>query len=285
MQTITFECEIITPMFLAGADGITPELRAPSIKGVMRFWWRAMNGHLSLSQLKEREGIIFGDTSNRSKFTIHLEDISINKGRAKLMPHKDREQECINVGSKFNVTLSVPVETADWDIKKCQALFELVCWLGDFGKRARRGMGSVDIIRCSNPLWQKRPATLENIMALFQVLSLGSYYTIDGNKIKNIYNGSMEYYPWIRQIQVGAANNGILQKISQTTHDFKKNNGFVYEASLGHASQGRFASPIYVSVVDTKLKPLITSLNTIPDRNSRDLSLRLQEDFKNEILK
>jgi len=34
-------------MFLAGADGVTPELRAPSIKGAMRFWWRACNGHLS----------------------------------------------------------------------------------------------------------------------------------------------------------------------------------------------------------------------------------------------
>ncbi len=30
MNTIKFECEIITPMFLAGADGKTPELRPPS---------------------------------------------------------------------------------------------------------------------------------------------------------------------------------------------------------------------------------------------------------------
>jgi CRISPR-associated protein Cmr1 len=31
METITFTCKIITPMFLAGADGQTPELRAASI--------------------------------------------------------------------------------------------------------------------------------------------------------------------------------------------------------------------------------------------------------------
>ncbi len=43
MRSITFECETITPMFLACADGKTPELRPPSIKGLMRFWWRAMN--------------------------------------------------------------------------------------------------------------------------------------------------------------------------------------------------------------------------------------------------
>ncbi len=52
MKTIEFECETITPMFLAGADGKTPELRPPSIKGLMRFWWRAMNGHLPLNNLK-----------------------------------------------------------------------------------------------------------------------------------------------------------------------------------------------------------------------------------------
>ena len=55
MHSITFTCETSTPMFLSGADGVTPELRAPSIKGALRFWWRAMNGHLSLEELKRRE--------------------------------------------------------------------------------------------------------------------------------------------------------------------------------------------------------------------------------------
>lgn len=77
MQTITFECEVITPMFLAGADGTTPELRAPSIKGALRFWWRAMNGHLPLAELQKRETEIFGGTSvdsrQRSKVIIRVE--------------------------------------------------------------------------------------------------------------------------------------------------------------------------------------------------------------------
>ncbi|WP_345894648.1 type III-B CRISPR module RAMP protein Cmr1 [Phaeodactylibacter xiamenensis] len=51
MESITFHCKVITPMFLAGADGQTPELRAPSIKGAMRFWWRALNGHLGVEEM------------------------------------------------------------------------------------------------------------------------------------------------------------------------------------------------------------------------------------------
>ena len=71
MQTITFECEVITPMFMAGADGTTPELRAPSIKGALRFWWRAMNGHLTLEAMRKAEGEIFGDTTQRSSIILY----------------------------------------------------------------------------------------------------------------------------------------------------------------------------------------------------------------------
>jgi CRISPR type III-B/RAMP module RAMP protein Cmr1 len=60
METLTFNCKILTPMFLAGADGRTPELRAASIKGAMRFWWRACNGHLGLDDLRKQEQAIFG---------------------------------------------------------------------------------------------------------------------------------------------------------------------------------------------------------------------------------
>ncbi len=87
MHTITFTCETITPMFLSGADGTTPELRAPSIKGALRFWWRAMNGHLSLSELKKQEGEIFGDNNNRSKFTLFIKEVNLQKGEAAPTPH------------------------------------------------------------------------------------------------------------------------------------------------------------------------------------------------------
>ncbi|MEZ4851046.1 MAG: type III-B CRISPR module RAMP protein Cmr1 [Bacteroidia bacterium] len=62
MESITFTCKIITPMFLNGADGKTPELRPPSIKGALRFWWRAVNGHLGLGELRKMETEIFGGT-------------------------------------------------------------------------------------------------------------------------------------------------------------------------------------------------------------------------------
>jgi CRISPR-associated protein Cmr1 len=47
MEKITFECEIITPMFMYGGDGKTLELRPSEFKGMLRFWWRALHPELS----------------------------------------------------------------------------------------------------------------------------------------------------------------------------------------------------------------------------------------------
>lgn len=81
METIIFHCETVTPMFIAGADGTTLELRAPSIKGALRFWWRALHGNLPLSELQKKEVELFGGSykeggveySYRSKMLIHVE--------------------------------------------------------------------------------------------------------------------------------------------------------------------------------------------------------------------
>lgn len=83
MQTIKASFEIVTPMFIGGGDNDV-ELRPPSIKGALRFWWRALywgqclqdadaklklQGHQStpeklkidaLKLLHEREALLFG---------------------------------------------------------------------------------------------------------------------------------------------------------------------------------------------------------------------------------
>lgn len=286
MEKITFTCEVITPMFLAGADGQTPELRAPSIKGAMRFWWRAMNGHLGLKDLKEKEGEIFGDTTKKSKFSISVVPKSIQVGKERPVLHEGKRYRlpCIKEGSTFDVTFRIPNEYNYWNIEKCSKLFELITILGGFGKRVRRGMGSVDIIDCTDRNWEKREGSLEYIWILIKFFS--THYTLRENSIFINFSGGMQYYPWIREVEIGEPNSNVLEDISYTTHDLHRaNNSRTYEASLGHASgRQRFASPIYASVVKGSLRPIITTLNTIPDRSGRDISSRLQDEFKDRIL-
>jgi CRISPR-associated protein Cmr1 len=284
MEKITFECEVITPMFLAGADGSTPELRPPSIKGALRFWWRAMHGHLPLAELKRLEGEIFGDTSRRSRFSISVIPKNIELGKQKPVAHKRYVFPCMMPQSTFEVTFRIPnKDETKWGMEKCSNLFELVTILGGFGKRVRRGMGCVDIVKCSNENWRKQDNSLEHIYNLIKTFS--NHYTLRDNSIYINFSGGMQYYPWIRQIELGEHNPNILEDISDTTHSLHANNNQrVYEASLGHAKGGRFASPIYVSVAKGSTKPVITTLNPIPDRSGRDISSRLQDEFKDRIL-
>ncbi|MDZ4681160.1 MAG: type III-B CRISPR module RAMP protein Cmr1 [Saprospiraceae bacterium] len=283
METITFTCEVITPMFMNGADGSTPELRPPGIKAAMRFWWRALHGHLLLSELKKQEGEIFGDNNNRSKFSIQVKTSEIRKGSERPVPHKNYRSDCIAVGSTFEVTLLIPVETPRWNMEKCGAIFELACILGGTGKRARRGMGSVEVTHCSAKNWKKEQIDLTYILQLINNFS--PYYSLRADRdILHSYAGTMQYYPWLKKVELGKVNNSILQQISDTTHRLKERNPQAYEASLGHASGGRFASPVYVSVVKGSLRPVVATLNTVPDRHTGDISLRLQDEFKQSIL-
>ena len=315
MEPITFYCKTITPMFLSGADGQTPELRPPSIKGALRFWWRAMNGHLGLEDTKDRqdnktvvikaglhsqEAAIFGGAGGdsggqRSSFSIQVNELNRVSNTFPLVPHKGMQQSAIAPGTTFEVILRVPekysVQIQErnkaveiFNQEKLIALFQLTCLLGGMGKRVRRGMGSVFVssVHTHEEDTKNLPTstTLSEIADLIKIVT--PHYTLTNDRIVQTYSGNMQPYGWIRYIQIGKPTNDLLRKISDTTHQLHGERG--YEESLGHATKGRFASPVYVSVLNGEKMAIITTLNTIPDRNKDQISLGLQEEFRNRIL-
>lgn len=180
MQTITFTCEVITPMFLAGADGQTPEIRPASIKGALRFWWRAMHGDRELDVLKRKEAEIFGGSGEKmgkSNFSIRIlepypqsssdplpkrmlktygEKYKINildylafgvsqyeKGIGNVLL-----RNYIGVGEKFVLKFHFKNEHQD-DILKA---FYLLSEYGGLGAKSRNGFGSFKIINASSTL-------------------------------------------------------------------------------------------------------------------------------------
>jgi len=178
MKSITFECETITPMFLAGADGRTPELRPPSLKGLMRFWWRAMNGNLPLEKLKKKEAEIFGasdENIGRSKISIRiarqLSSVDITESLWQEIPYKEKtsyksgkkykvpteykeisyllysthmlnERPYIKAGSSFSIIISSRDQQS---LKEAVHSFALLVFFGALGTRNRRGAGSFKV--------------------------------------------------------------------------------------------------------------------------------------------
>jgi len=83
MNYFDFDCEVLTPLFLGGAETrVRPELRAPSIRGAMRYWYRALLGGSTLlasatdeerlTILKQLEADVFGTTDKGSAVAVLL---------------------------------------------------------------------------------------------------------------------------------------------------------------------------------------------------------------------
>lgn len=292
MKTIKYKCEVITPMFLNGAYGEHPELRGPSIKGGLRFWFRAVHAHLAVKEMKEREGRLFGDTSGRSKVLIRISgDQGLRTETHLLLPHRAGSHraspaKAIAPGEEFELSLSFPDEEGD----RVKAIFELFSMLGGVGKRVRRGMGSFRIVEANGQPYAP-DAGLDYLADLIKAVSPHSKYVLNEQTLYNNFSGRGALYPWIRQVQIGSRGEqdyqALLSRIGSLTSQMKAQDANAYEASMGYASRGRFASPVYVSVAQQEglYFPVITTLNTAPDRSrTRDIDLGLQESFKSRIL-
>lgn len=166
MHSITFELETITPMFMYGADQNRAELRPPSFKGMMRFWWRAMRADDDIEKLAEQEALLFGGTGEkqgRSKVIIRIvqnankEPKELRKEQEQFpgmtyllystfMPPKDgQKRTCFHPNTRFALELSSNDEHA---LQQAEAAFWLAMNLGGFGMRARRGGGNLVVQAC-----------------------------------------------------------------------------------------------------------------------------------------
>ncbi len=70
-----FEVEAITPIFMRGADQRKAEIRASSIKGLMRWWFRALAGNYfgnDVVGLRRAEEYVFGSTNRRSRVVVEV---------------------------------------------------------------------------------------------------------------------------------------------------------------------------------------------------------------------
>ena len=75
--TIEATYRVVTPMFCSGADQTKAELRLPSFKGVLRFWWRALAWSRCKGDIEEvgkQEDKLFGSaTTGQSRMSMRLE--------------------------------------------------------------------------------------------------------------------------------------------------------------------------------------------------------------------
>jgi len=177
MPDVTFNLRALTPVFIAGADQTSAELRAPTFRGLMRYWQRALVGGLAgtdatgLQKVRQTEKDLFGATDTGSAVSIRVragtneareftERVSVRvgntwqatgKGYLLWSMARSGRPEKGNVkparwyfppGTTFQVTLSTH-SGENTKLKQAVATFWLLTHLGGIGSRSRRAAGSL----------------------------------------------------------------------------------------------------------------------------------------------
>ncbi|MGF7396692.1 type III-B CRISPR module RAMP protein Cmr1 [Thermoanaerobacterium thermosaccharolyticum] len=252
-------CKVITPMVMTGSNGKDVELRPSEFKGMMRFWWRATKAENDLNELKKKEVELFGKIERKSNFGIRVVPCEVMKiEEANILPHKKNgyKKNAISSNYIFEVILSCP---DDKQLQLCKNIFILSTILGGYGRRSRRGFGSVRAVSI-NDIPLEQTIDLSYIASLLNNSIGSNVYTITRNKIVSGKRGGN--YPWIKEIVLGKKTkdiNKLLKKISQAAHDFYN----YRDLSLGNIKP-RMSSPIYVSIIKEydNYIPIVTTLNS-----------------------
>lgn len=159
MTTITATFHVTTPMFLGGADGKSAELRTPSLKGVLRFWWRACAwSHFGgdLRRIRDEEERTFGGPgTGQSRVTIRIADTHVPHQRVTASSIGGAGSRYLGYGlaqngrdalpEDFDVTVTFTVRRADEPVPLLVEAIQAMGSLGGLGARSRRGYGSLSL--------------------------------------------------------------------------------------------------------------------------------------------
>lgn len=167
MPQLRLTVQTITPLLMYGAankdDRVNkklraePELRASSIRGMLRYWLRAVLGaqYPSSSAVYEKESAILGSTETGSRVRVRVQPSRSlqTAGKLTVLPEQTKGYALLHTGftpsSEFRITLSThpldksEVLRADSDLLK--AVF-LMLNMSGLGRRSRRGSGNLRVL-------------------------------------------------------------------------------------------------------------------------------------------
>lgn len=170
MDKLEVTFKIVTPMFISGADQQKAELRAPSIKGCLRFWYRAID-----PEYAKHEARIFGgagDNQGQALFLLsvlhHLKESNWDRNGYNHLTgirylgypfffRDNTQRKAILPDSNQTFTLRLAFKKTP-DIADQQRILSTLWLFGNFGalgSRARRGFGNIQLISWKLPdSWQ-----------------------------------------------------------------------------------------------------------------------------------
>ncbi|WP_069803068.1 type III-B CRISPR module RAMP protein Cmr1 [Thermogemmatispora onikobensis] len=164
MLKASFEIEVITPLFLAGANQAEAELRPPPFRGAMRYWYRALIGGITggdLDEVRRREAQVFGETEHGSPIRVRITEVrppepsppDFRQDQSKLgirylfwstegSSNNRPRRRCCPPGTRFRLLLTAHEKDQRFLQEAIISLW-LLTHFGGLGARSRRCAGSL----------------------------------------------------------------------------------------------------------------------------------------------
>lgn len=227
---------IVTPVFMSGSERSEAELREASIKGVLRFWWRALAlGSLrSLEEVRKKEAQIFGSSeTGQSKMQLMLLTPQVDiLEKGKILEYADggvvgsgarylgyglieafgSAKKKTKMGELIRPCLKAPVNgilrllfkpgTPEDDMRMVEAALIAMGLFGGVGSRSRKGYGSFNLLelRRNHEALFSAPADIQDLKA--KIMNLFKKYEIIAN------NGRPEYTAYSTETRIDIIEAG-----------------------------------------------------------------------------
>ncbi len=280
-----YKLKIITPWFLNGPAPRSPELRAASVRGQLRYWFRAIEGArgAGLAQLWEQESNIFGSTGGGSSVSIRLylenRHATLQTDSHPMLPHRNNERER-SYQRAIEPGQSLILEAVTRPGIKLSARFRsaLEVWLllGGIGKRSRRMFGAIN----SSSFWPALQSSPEQL-AEDAKKRLGEIIP-EPSPLPGI-PPFPTLHPDHSWVMIGTEGDPEWLNLIETlftdllrTPKYRPN-----ERCFGYAMGGRRASPLIAQMrkIGNRYYPVLTIMRSKPDR---DINWEVLNDFMDD---
>ncbi len=310
MKKAEIKFNIVTPCILAGANQKEAELRAPSIRGQLRYWFRVLGGSLG-DESRVFGGIGQGDEGRASSVVVRVKTPQNTIKRLSAQRMED-----INTAEKFDYLLwplrrpedarGVIEENQTVEIQILQRqittglpldvnVIKVFLLLGALGTRSRRAYGSIypESVKFDGVEW-KIPRTVEELRnELAELLSGVNCKILQLKSHSSIKDAIQSCAAALKRFRCGSSKHGAsASKWGKSDHDLRFPSGGdeiyrvaialphstkYYEASVNDYE--RLASPVIFKVVtlEGKFIPIVIFLRDYFLKENIDVGLSIDK--------
>ncbi|WP_044895088.1 type III-B CRISPR module RAMP protein Cmr1 [Bacillus alveayuensis] len=262
-----FFLTFVTPMVMHGAKPKEmAEFRIPSVKGILRYWWRTLQDEPRSTVLREKEEMWFGGTTKKQKSPVSFilkQPVTGNRPE-NVLPHKSSPFRPKSIDA--NTTAVITMQTLrkhDEHFELYHLYFQYMMHLAGMGQRARRGFGAC---QWEEHKWENKEMFAASLKQILEQLGVAEPFAFfnSGDGVLKRKKPATTPHPVLSAVWIGegkAAPHEVLKRFGEASH---RANRF---GNLGSVKP-RFASPLWCTVrkIGDLYYPIVTEVQTKDER-------------------